>query len=58
MSNNIKVYYQKLKNALNKSIYCFMQSVPNTNDVVSSNSAHDEGQSIQHCVIKFVSNLR
>ena len=35
-----------------------MQSVPITNNVVSSNSAHGEVHSIQHYVIKFVSDLR
>ena len=35
-----------------------MQSVPITNNVVSSNSAHGEVYSIQHYVIKFVSDLR
>jgi len=31
-----------------------MQAVPNTNNVVSSNPAHDEVYSTQHYVIKFV----
>ena len=35
-----------------------MQSVPITIKVVSSNPAHDEDYSIQHYVIKFVSDLR
>jgi hypothetical protein len=35
-----------------------MQSVPITNNVVSSNSTHGEVYSIQHYVIKFVSDLR
>jgi hypothetical protein len=34
-----------------------MQSVTMTTDVVSSNPAHDEVYSIQHYVIKFVSDL-
>ena len=35
-----------------------MQSVPITTNIVSSNPAHDEEFSIQHYVIKFVSDLR
>jgi hypothetical protein len=35
-----------------------MQSVLMTTNVVSSNPAHGEMYSIQHCVIKFVSDLR
>ena len=35
-----------------------LQSVPVTTKVVSSNSAHSEVYSIQHYVIKFVSDLR
>ena len=35
-----------------------MQSVPITTDVVISNPANDEVYSIQHYVIKFVSDLR
>jgi hypothetical protein len=35
-----------------------MQAVPITTKDVGSNSAHDEVYSIQHYVIKFVSNLR
>ena len=35
-----------------------MQSVPFTNNVVSSNPAHGEVYSIQHYVIKYVSDLR
>ena len=35
-----------------------MQSVPITTNVLNSNSAHDEVYSIQHYVIKFVSDLR
>ena len=35
-----------------------MQSVPITTKVVSSNPEHDEVYSIQHYVIKFVSDLR
>ena len=35
-----------------------MQSVPITTEVVSSNPAHGEVYSIQHYVIKFVSDLR
>ena len=34
-----------------------MQSVPITTKVVSSNTAHGEVYSIQHYVIKFVSDL-
>ena len=34
-----------------------MQSVPITTKVVSSNPVHDEVYSIQHYVIKFVSDL-
>ena len=34
-----------------------VQSVPITTKVVSSNSVHGEVYSIQHCVIKFVSDL-
>jgi hypothetical protein len=34
-----------------------VQSVPITTEVVSSNPAHSEVYSIQHYVIKFVSNL-
>jgi hypothetical protein len=35
-----------------------LQSVPSTTDVVSSNHVHGEMYSIQHYVIKFVSDLR
>ena len=35
-----------------------VQSVPITTKVVSSNPVHGEVHSIQHYVIKFVSNLR
>jgi hypothetical protein len=35
-----------------------VQSVPITTNVVSSNSVHGEVYSIQHYVIKFVSDLR
>jgi len=35
-----------------------MQSVPITTNVVSSNPAHGEVYSIQHYVIKFVSDFR
>ena len=35
-----------------------MQSVPITAEVLSSNSVHNEMYSIQHYVIKFVSDLR
>ena len=35
-----------------------MQSVPITTDVVSLNPAHGKVYSIQHYVIKFVSDLR
>ena len=35
-----------------------MQLVPITDDVVSSNPAHDVVYSIQHYVIKFVSDLQ
>jgi hypothetical protein len=35
-----------------------MQSVPITSNVVSFNLAHGEAYSIQHYVIKFVSDLR
>jgi hypothetical protein len=35
-----------------------MQSVPITTNVVGSNPSHDEVYSIQHYVIKFVSDLR
>jgi hypothetical protein len=35
-----------------------MQSMPITTNVKSLNPAHDEVYSIQHNVIKFVSNLR
>ena len=35
-----------------------MQSVPITTEVVSSNTVHSEVYSIQHYVIKFVSDLR
>ena len=35
-----------------------VQSVPMTTKVVSSNSVHGEVYSIQHYVIKFVSDLR
>ena len=38
--------------------YLTLQSVPITTKVVSSNPAHGEVQSIQHYVIKFVSDLR
>jgi hypothetical protein len=34
-----------------------MQSLPNTTNVVSSNPVHGEVFSIQHYVIKFVSDL-
>jgi hypothetical protein len=36
----------------------YMQSVPITTNVVSSNPVHGEVYSIQHYVIKFVSDLR
>ena len=39
-------------------IQLHMQSVPITTKVVSSNSAHGEVYSIQHWVIRFVSDLR
>ena len=39
-------------------IYNFMQSVPITIIIVSSNPAYGEVYSIQHYVIKFVSDLR
>ena len=35
-----------------------MQSVPITTNIVSSNPTHDEVNSIQHYVIKFVSDMR
>ena len=35
-----------------------VQPVPIATSIVSSNPAHGEVYSIQHCVIKFVSNLR
>ena len=35
-----------------------MQSVPITTNVVYSNPAHGEVYSVQHCGIKFVSDLR
>ena len=35
-----------------------MQSVPTTTNVVSLNSAHGEVYSIQHYMIKFVSDLQ
>jgi len=35
-----------------------MQSVPITTNVVSLNSAHDEVYSLQHYMIKFVSDLQ
>jgi hypothetical protein len=35
-----------------------MQSVPITTQVVSSNPVHGEAYTIQHYVIKFVSDLR
>jgi hypothetical protein len=35
-----------------------VQSVPFTNNVVSSNPGHGDVYSIQHYVIQFVSNLR
>jgi len=35
-----------------------VQSVPITTKVLSLNPAHGEVYSIQHCVIKFVSDLR
>jgi hypothetical protein len=38
-------------------IYNYLQSVPITTNVVSSNHANDEVYSIQHYVIKFVSDL-
>ena len=34
-----------------------MQSVPITTNVVSSNHAHGEVYSIQHCVIEYVSGF-
>jgi hypothetical protein len=37
---------------------CILQSVPITNKDVSSNPTHGEVHSIQHCVIKFVSDFR
>ncbi len=36
----------------------FMQSVPITTNVMSSNPAHGEVYSMQHYVIKFVSDVR
>ena len=39
-------------------IQLHVQSVPITTNVVSSNPAHGEVYSIQHYVIKFVSDLR
>ena len=49
--------------SLNSSLSTFVlqlpvQSVPITTKVVSSNPVHDEVYSIQHYVIKFVSDLR
>jgi hypothetical protein len=38
--------------------YATMQSVPITTNIVSSNPVHSEVYSIQHYVIKFVSDLR
>jgi hypothetical protein len=38
--------------------YLYMQSVAITTNVASSNPAHGEVYSIQHYVIKFVSDLR
>ena len=35
-----------------------MQSVPINTNIVSSNPAHGEVYSVQHCVIKFISDLR
>jgi hypothetical protein len=35
-----------------------VQSVPITNNVVTLNPAHGEVYSIQHCVIKFVSDMQ
>ena len=35
-----------------------MQSVPITTYIVSSNPTHDEVNSIQHYVIKFISDMR
>ena len=35
-----------------------MKSVPITTKVVSSNPAHDEVYTIQHCMLKFVGDLR
>ena len=39
-------------------ITTYMQSVPITTNVVSSNPAHGEVYSIQHYVIKFVSDIQ
>ena len=39
-------------------LYLHVQSVPINTKVVSSNRVHGEVYSIQHCVIKFVSNLQ
>ena len=41
-----------------KDLQLPVQSVPNTTKVVSSNPIHGEAYSIQHYVIKFVSDLR
>jgi len=38
-------------------MYLYVQSVPITTKVVSSNSFHGEVYSIQHYVIKFISDL-
>jgi uncharacterized membrane protein affecting hemolysin expression len=43
---------------LYQDLYHHYESVPNTTKVVSLNSIHSEVYSIQHYVIKFVSDLR
>jgi hypothetical protein len=42
----------------NISVISFVQSVPITSKVASSNPVHGEVYSIQHYVIKFVGDLR
>ena len=50
-----------LKNVKREELFLYLihvQSVPINTKVVSSNPFHGEVYSIQHCVIKFVSDLR
>jgi len=56
MSRDLEVITKNIQEKLDLQLP--VQSVPITNEVVSSNPACDEVYSIQHYVIKFVSDLR